>query len=460
MAWLQMGYFGHKGAASHNMGTGLYNGIKYICNPDKTEDKLWIGGHNLYINPDPAKIEDSVYARMKATKREFNADRVENSRQGYHFKLSFAKYDDVTPELAMQITEEFCQECFNDYECLYSVHNNTEHLHSHLIFNSINMIDGKKYHYNKDDWAKELQPALNRICKSYGLSEIKIDERTPVFDNKTKTKKYTKDNLVGSAEHITVTNAMMKTDVDLCIEKANNYDEWKSLMQDKGYVINDEHKHITILGMGRQRATRLYSLTPDKQTYTRENLDKMIKGTYMTRDEVKNQLYADFNSYRQYGRLKIKIFRVSKELAQIMEERELAEEKNFKSFDDVRNYLDYLERADKELNIVKKSVRDKLKDKESIFEEMNELFANYEGYKQFRENGDATYKESYDKVVKLYNSIKDKGYHLSQLYNYQNIGQTLLTHLDDYKKHIFVEKRICKRILDTNNLQARPEQNR
>ena len=66
----------------------------------------------------------------------------ENGGQGYHFKLSFAENDTVTPELALRLTEEFCEKCFTDYECLYAVHDNTKHLHSHIVINSIDIVQG------------------------------------------------------------------------------------------------------------------------------------------------------------------------------------------------------------------------------------------------------------------------------------------------------------------------------
>lgn len=44
------------------------------------------------------------------------------------------------------------------YEAVFVVHDNTAHVHSHIVFNSVSFVDGKKYRYEKGDWAKYIQP--------------------------------------------------------------------------------------------------------------------------------------------------------------------------------------------------------------------------------------------------------------------------------------------------------------
>ena len=62
-------------------------------------------------------------------------------------------------DTAFKITERFAKEYIgDDYEVIFSVHNNTKHKHGHIIFNSVNIKNGKKYRYEKGDWAKYIQP--------------------------------------------------------------------------------------------------------------------------------------------------------------------------------------------------------------------------------------------------------------------------------------------------------------
>ena len=83
---------------------------------------------------------------MKATKRKFGKV---DKRQGYHIILSF-KEDEVNPDTAFEITRRFVEEYLGkSYEAVYVVHDNTAHVHSHIVFNSVSFVDGKKYRYEK-----------------------------------------------------------------------------------------------------------------------------------------------------------------------------------------------------------------------------------------------------------------------------------------------------------------------
>ncbi len=84
---------------------------------------------------------------MKATKRKFGKV---DKRQGYHIILSF-KEDEVNPDTAFEITRRFVEEYLGkSYEAVYVVHDNTAHVHSHIVFNSVSFVDGKKYRYEKE----------------------------------------------------------------------------------------------------------------------------------------------------------------------------------------------------------------------------------------------------------------------------------------------------------------------
>lgn len=89
---------------------------------------------------------DNAFEQMKETKKKFNKT---DKRQAYHIILSF-KEGEVSPDTVFELTERFVKEYLgNDYEAVFAVHDNTEHPHSHIVFNSVSFRDGKKYHYQK-----------------------------------------------------------------------------------------------------------------------------------------------------------------------------------------------------------------------------------------------------------------------------------------------------------------------
>lgn len=101
MAYCRLGHIKENQGAG-GMAAGLKNCIEYIFNPKKTENMTLIGGYNLMV--DASNPANSAFEQMLATKSVFGK---EAGRQGYHYKLSFATSDNLTPELAMEITNEF-----------------------------------------------------------------------------------------------------------------------------------------------------------------------------------------------------------------------------------------------------------------------------------------------------------------------------------------------------------------
>lgn len=143
----------------------LANGLRYIMNPEKTEDGRYVCGHNC--------IPEQALSQMVDTKRHFGKL---DKRQGYHFILSFEE-EEVSEEEAFQVVGEFVTEFLGkDFEAVYAVHNDTDHIHGHIIFNSVRCTTGYKYDYRNGDWENIIQPLTNRICKEHGFSTLDLEE--------------------------------------------------------------------------------------------------------------------------------------------------------------------------------------------------------------------------------------------------------------------------------------------
>ena len=81
---------------------------------------------------DVYKRQDMAFEQMMDTKKQFGKT---DKRQGYHIILSF-KEDEVDPDRAFEITQKFVAEYLGDaYEAVFVVHDNTDHVHSHIVFN-------------------------------------------------------------------------------------------------------------------------------------------------------------------------------------------------------------------------------------------------------------------------------------------------------------------------------------
>lgn len=145
-------------------GKHLKQAIEYITALEKTQKGRFISG----INCQPG----AAFKQMAATKRKYGKT---DKRQGYHIIISLEE-ENAEPETVFKITGQFAEEFLGKgYEAVYVVHDNTAHCHGHIIFNSVNYLDGRKFRYEKGDWAEKMQPLTNRLCEKYGFSSVNIN---------------------------------------------------------------------------------------------------------------------------------------------------------------------------------------------------------------------------------------------------------------------------------------------
>ena len=231
-----------KDCGGHFHGKHLKRSLDYVMNPEKTQDGRLVDAINCQV--------DSAFEQMKATKRKFGKV---DKRQGYHIILSF-KEDEVNPDTAFEITRRFVEEYLGkSYEAVYVVHDNTAHVHSHIVFNSVSFVDGKKYRYEKGDWAKYIQPITNKLCQEYGLSIIDVDDGSKEKEHESYKdwSEYREGSFVWAD--------MIKRDLDSCILQAGNYEQFLELLSDKGYEVK-QGKYLAVKPQGMTRFRRCKTL--------------------------------------------------------------------------------------------------------------------------------------------------------------------------------------------------------
>ena len=120
----------------------MANVMEYVTQRKKTMlgDRWLVTGNNC--------VAQSSYLEMVTTKQRFKKT---DGRQFYHFVQSFSEDDDLTSEEVNAIGVEFAQRQFPDFEVLVTTHIDTDHLHNHLVVNSVSCVNGRKLHQNSDD---------------------------------------------------------------------------------------------------------------------------------------------------------------------------------------------------------------------------------------------------------------------------------------------------------------------
>ena len=208
-----------KESEGRNPATHLKNALEYIQNPDKTEECILVGGINC--------LPDTAFEQMEETKNIFHKT---GKRQGYHVIISFSPEEKVTAEQAMYVLEHFAKDVLgDDYEAVYAVHTDREHMHGHLIWNSVSMTTGKKYNSPKSNWKNHLQPITNKYCDELGLSIMLVEySRNPKNISRDKWEKEM------SMKEIILRDAKM------CAYAAGNVEHFKYLMKRLGYVFKKD----------------------------------------------------------------------------------------------------------------------------------------------------------------------------------------------------------------------------
>lgn len=196
---------------------------------------------------------------MKATKQMFGKT---GGRQGYHFVISL-KPGEGTPEIMYDIAMHFAKEAFaGEYEAVVAVHTDREHLHAHIVINSVNMVNGYKFQCRDGDWKYKFQPITNKLCEEYGL------HITPAEYSKEP-----KNMARPQWEREQAFYEWIKQDALFCAISAENMEHFIFLLEKLGFEVK-QGKHIAVKVPGMKRFKRLDTISEDLSV---ERLEAMFR---------------------------------------------------------------------------------------------------------------------------------------------------------------------------------------
>lgn len=217
--------------------TDLGNAVDYICNPDKA-------GFQTAINC----TLDNAFLQMQATKQRWDKY---GGILGYHIVHSYAP-GEVTPEQAHEAGVEFAQRLLGDkYEAVVCTHTDRDHLHCHIVFNSVSFLDGKKYRSDFKSYFHDLRDTSNAVSREYGFS---------VIDSDGKGKHYSEWNAERSGK--TTVRDLIRRDIDAALAESLTYDMFLESLRRQGYTVkrSPKVKHTAIRPPRGQRFVRLDGL--------------------------------------------------------------------------------------------------------------------------------------------------------------------------------------------------------
>ena len=150
----------------------MRNCIEYVLRPDKTSELL------TYVTGPYRHDEinyDLVYRTFLEEKKMWDKD---TGRMYAHNIISWHKDEQITPDQALEFGKEFAEKWFSGFQTLVAVHKDKDHIHCHLVTNSVSYEDGRKLHNTRKD-LERMKQLTNQMCRERGLT---VAEKGKHFD--------------------------------------------------------------------------------------------------------------------------------------------------------------------------------------------------------------------------------------------------------------------------------------
>lgn len=243
----------------HPIKTTLKKAIDYICNGDKTDDEIYVTTHLC--------SRENAHKEFELTKKQFNS---KTKTLAHHLIQSFVP-EEVSFEEAHQVGIELCDKILDGkYEYVLATHIDKDHIHNHIIFNSIDVDDGKVYHSYYGSYMN-IRNQSDTLCKEHNLSVI--DQETQREINEIKRRKFVSWHDWNEDKKGKSYKSRLQFDMDRVIQKAINWEHFLKIMEQYGYEIKFG-KHIAFKQKNQQRFTRAKTIGAN---YTEEKIKERIR---------------------------------------------------------------------------------------------------------------------------------------------------------------------------------------
>lgn len=232
----------------------LQDALDYAANRDKTEQSCFESSYACTL--------ETAFADMRQTKERWHKL---GGVQGYHLVQSFAA-GEVTPELAHRIAKELADRVLGGrYEYVIGTHLNTDHIHSHIVWNSVSCVDGKKYRSNYKCYVTEIRAVSDELCQKYKLSVIDTENSNHV------AKPYAE--CLAEKNGQPTWRTAIRQDVDEAIQQSLTWRQFLTVLDRKGYEVRMGRKYPVLRPPGKERFVRFKTLG---KRYTPEAIQTRI----------------------------------------------------------------------------------------------------------------------------------------------------------------------------------------
>ncbi|PLS29960.1 Relaxase [Bifidobacterium margollesii] len=217
----------------------LPRAIRYIINPDKTDDGAWVST-NFTRKTAPERVADIMLADVDAAV----GGRGRNGVLAYHVIQSFDPDDPVTPELVHELGREFADRITEGkYKYVIATHGDRDHLHNHIIICSTSDVDRRKMRVipsknPRNCTLKQWREISDEITRREGLHVIRTDPDHPKYAHGGMAGLYPAARGAGSKDQL-------RRRIDMAAGRARDFDGFRRELEANGVTVTVRGRHLT-----------------------------------------------------------------------------------------------------------------------------------------------------------------------------------------------------------------------
>lgn len=182
-----------------------------------------------------------------------------------HTIIQSFKPGEVTPEQCNQLGLELAEKIAPNHQVAIYTHADKEHVHNHIVINSINLETGKKYQSNKQQ-QELIKQENDNVCRSHGLS---VPERD------TAKLRYTQAESALLDKGKTSWKDELRENIEQAKAHTSNFKDFSEHLEQKGISFKVRGKNVS---------------------YNPENVNKWVRGKTLGQDYDKGALEYEFES--------------------------------------------------------------------------------------------------------------------------------------------------------------------
>mgnify|MGYP002517693965 CR=1 FL=1 len=362
--------------------------IAYIVNKDKTDNLIYVTGLNCSAVPTLAYDEmKSVFENY--SKDRFDEKKSENKKTSvklFHFIQSFSPNENITPELAHNIANEWAEKAFGkERQIIISTHTDKKHIHSHIIINPYD-FSGKKYSSNKK--------SLEKVRKFSDEISLKYDIKPITENNDKKSLSYKEWD---ARKKGISWKQSIKNRIDALVYNVENFEQLIDSLKADGYEIK-RGKYIAVKAPEQQRFIRIKSLGNgyDEQSLTDRIILAVKEKNTPDKTECKEKNHIEKLYIKRFNDVK-KLVLAGSKIQKKFDRKQPYSLKNDYTIGHIVNQLQII-RNDKisSINMLENRLEDIEKIYESTRNQINSLLKKEEQYRTLISN------------LKIYFQLKDK----------------------------------------------------